>query len=186
MQSTRRQILTVPNLLSLVRLCLIPVFSALYLQGHTILTAWILVLSGLTDAVDGWYARKFNAISSLGKVLDPVADKLTQGVMLILLVTRHPQLLVPLILLFAKEVSGCILGYLVIRKTAIVPQAVWHGKVATILLDLLLVIHVFWQGIPQVASNIMLAVCSVMLLLSMLLYIRSYLTILHASAQTGS
>lgn len=178
MQNARHQIMTVPNLLSLVRLCLIPLFSALYMGGHTLLTAFILILSGLTDAVDGWYARKFNAVSSVGKILDPVADKLTQGVMLLLLVNNHPVLLIPLILLFIKEVSCSLLGYVVIHKTANVPQAVWHGKVATILLDLMLVIHVFWQGIPVVASNIQVVVCSFMMLLSMILYIRQYLLIL--------
>lgn len=179
MQNARHQILTVPNLLSLVRLCLIPLFSALYLNGHTFLTACILILSGLTDAIDGWYARKFNAISSVGKILDPVADKLTQGVMLLLLVNDHPLLLLPLILLFVKEVVCSILGYVVIHKTANVPQAVWHGKVATILLDLMLVIHVFWQGIPSAASNIQVVVCSFMMLLSMVLYIRHYLNTLQ-------
>lgn len=179
MQSIRHQILTVPNLLSLVRLCLIPLFSTLYLNGNTFMAACILILSGLTDALDGWYARKFNAISNLGKVLDPVADKLTQGVMLLLLVAKHPLLLLPLILLLVKEITGSTLGYLVIRKTTMVPQAVWHGKVATLLLDLLLVIHVFWQGIPSGVSNTMLIICSAMMLLSMILYSRHYLMILR-------
>ncbi len=68
---------TVPNLISFVRILLIPVFAVLFYKGETIAAAIILALSGLSDLVDGKIARKFNQVSNLGKILDPVADKLT-------------------------------------------------------------------------------------------------------------
>ena len=70
--------LTVPNLLSLIRILLIPVFGVLFYQGHIGWAVIVLVISGLTDFFDGKIARRFNQISELGKMLDPVADKLTQ------------------------------------------------------------------------------------------------------------
>ena len=70
--------LTIPNLLSVIRIALIPVFGVLYYNGNILWAVIILFLSGLTDFFDGKIARKFNQISALGKVLDPVADKLTQ------------------------------------------------------------------------------------------------------------
>lgn len=70
--------LTVPNLLSLIRILLIPVFGVLFYQGHIGWAVIILVISGLTDFFDGKIARRFNQISELGKMLDPIADKLTQ------------------------------------------------------------------------------------------------------------
>ncbi len=76
---------TIPNLLSVIRIILIPVFGVLYMQqeyGWAVLT---LVLSGLSDFLDGKIARRFNQISALGKMLDPVADKLTQITLAILL-----------------------------------------------------------------------------------------------------
>ena len=76
---------TIPNLLSVIRILLIPVFAVLFYKqeyGWAILT---LVLSGLSDFFDGKIARKFNQISALGKMLDPVADKLTQVTLAILL-----------------------------------------------------------------------------------------------------
>ena len=76
---------TIPNLLSVIRILLIPVFAVLFYReeyGWAILT---LVLSGLSDFFDGKIARKFNQISALGKMLDPVADKLTQVTLAILL-----------------------------------------------------------------------------------------------------
>ena len=76
---------TIPNLLSVIRILLIPVFAVLFYNqeyGWAILT---LVLSGLSDFFDGKIARKFNQISALGKMLDPVADKLTQVTLAVLL-----------------------------------------------------------------------------------------------------
>jgi len=76
---------TIPNLLSVIRIILIPVFAVLFYNqqyGWAVLT---LVLSGLSDFFDGKIARRFNQISALGKMLDPVADKLTQITLAILL-----------------------------------------------------------------------------------------------------
>ena len=76
---------TIPNLLSVIRILLIPVFAVLFYNqeyGWAVLT---LVLSGLSDFFDGKIARKFNQISALGKILDPVADKLTQVTLAVLL-----------------------------------------------------------------------------------------------------
>ena len=75
----KNQFFTIPNLLSLVRLAMIPLLLWLYLEKREYLwTAVVVVLSGATDIVDGIIARKYDLISDLGKALDPVADKLTQ------------------------------------------------------------------------------------------------------------
>ena len=71
-EETTRRILTIPNLLSFFRLCLIPVFAWLYcVQKEYIWTGIVLVISGLTDTADGLIARHFHMTSDLGKVLDP-------------------------------------------------------------------------------------------------------------------
>lgn len=70
--------LTIPNLLSVIRIALIPVFAVLFNNGNYGWAVFVLALSGLSDFFDGKIARKFNQISALGKMLDPVADKLTQ------------------------------------------------------------------------------------------------------------
>jgi cardiolipin synthase len=69
--------LTIPNLISVIRICLIPVIAVLYYKGYIWWTVFVIFISGLSDAVDGKIARKFNQVSALGKMLDPVADKLT-------------------------------------------------------------------------------------------------------------
>lgn len=70
--------LTIPNLLSLIRIALIPVFAVLFNDGNYVWAIIVLAVSGLTDFFDGKIARKFNQISALGKLLDPIADKLSQ------------------------------------------------------------------------------------------------------------
>ncbi len=76
---------TIPNLLSVIRIILIPVFAVLFYNGEYGWAVFTLVLSGLSDFLDGKIARKFNQISALGKMLDPVADKLTQVTLAVLL-----------------------------------------------------------------------------------------------------
>ena len=68
----------IPNILSLIRLLLVPVFVLLFFAEKTFAAAAVFVISGITDVLDGFIARKFGFISNLGKVLDPLADKLTQ------------------------------------------------------------------------------------------------------------
>ena len=121
----KHKMITIPNLLSLFRLLLIPVVVWLYTVKHDPLwTCVILVLSGITDVVDGIIARKCHMVSDLGKALDPVADKLTQIAMLFCLVTRFVWMLLPLCVMIVKELAAGILGLVVIRKTGKVDGAV--------------------------------------------------------------
>ena len=169
--SSQSRILTIPNLLSFFRLCLIPVFMWLYcVEKNYLWTGIILILSGLTDTVDGIIARKFNMISDLGKVLDPIADKLTQTAMLFCLLTRFPLMIAPLALMVVKEFFMGVTGLLVIRKTGEVFGADWHGKVNTWLLYAMMILHVFWYNIPDTVSRVLIGICVIMMLISLVLY----------------
>lgn len=134
------------------------------------MTAVILVLSGITDLADGFIARHFHMISNLGKILDPIADKLTQGITILCLLTRYKLMLVPLIVMIFKELYMGITGALVIKKTGKVLGANWHGKVVTCLLYAMMILHVLWYDIPMVTSTILIIICVVMMVLSLVLY----------------
>ena len=131
--------LTVPNLLSLIRILLIPVFGVLFYNGEALWAVVVLVLSGLTDLFDGKIARRFNQISELGKILDPVADKLTQitiavVIFLVLDKSQDPTMQwfkwVFLFFLFKELVM--ILGGAVMLAIGLRPGAAEiYGKVAT-------------------------------------------------------
>ncbi len=167
----KKQILTIPNLLSLFRLLLIPVIIWLYQCRHDYLAAAsVTVLSGATDIIDGIIARKFNMISDFGKILDPIADKLTQITVLYCLVFRFPVVALPLAILVVKEIIAAITNMLTIKKTDKVMGAVWHGKVTTILLYAMMIIHLVWFNLPSIASNILIGICTAMMMLSAILY----------------
>ena len=126
----KEKIFTVPNLLSLFRIALIPVIVKFYCVDKAYHWALlVLILSGLTDVADGIIARKFDLISDLGKILDPVADKLTQFSLLICLTTRYRWMLVLVAEFALKEFVMLLLGYITIRKKDIVN--IRHIKSAT-------------------------------------------------------
>ena len=175
----KHKIITIPNILSLFRLLLIPVIMWLYIvKEDPVLTTVILVLSGITDIVDGIIARKCHMVSDFGKAFDPVADKLTQIAMLFCLVSRFKWMLLPLCVMVIKEVTAGILGLLVIRKTGNVCGAVWHGKATTVSLYSMMIIHLIWYNIPGVISGILIGACTALALLSAFMYSRENVRIL--------
>ena len=163
--------LTIPNALSLLRLLLIPVIVVLYTRGERAWALVVLLLSGLTDTVDGYIARHFNMVSDLGKILDPVADKFTQAATLLCLVAEYPRLLALFVMLAVKELSLGIFGLIVIRKTGNVKCANWHGKLTTFMLYMTMAIHIIWPGIRNELSTGLIAATFAVMLLSFVLYI---------------
>lgn len=181
----KHKIITIPNLLSLFRLLLIPVIVWLYVFRQDYLwTTAVLALSGITDIVDGIIARKFRMISDFGKAFDPVADKLTQIATLFCLVTRFRWMLLPLIVLVVKEVFAAVTGLLVIRKTGNVQGAAWHGKAATVSLYSMMLIHLLWFNIPSAVSGALIGGCTAMVLLSAIFYGSRNLRILLSREQS--
>ena len=175
----KHKIITIPNILSLFRLLLIPVIMWLYIvKEDPVLTTVILVFSGITDIVDGIVARKCHMVSDFGKAFDPVADKLTQIAMLFCFVSRFKWMLLPLCVMVIKEVTAGILGLLVIRKTGKVDGAVWHGKATTVSLYSMMIIHLIWYNIPSVISGILIGACTALALLSAFMYSRENVRIL--------
>lgn len=175
-QNTRKQLFTIPNLLSLLRLCMIPLIIWLYCtQKNYALTAVVLVLSGLTDMVDGYIARRFNMVTDLGKALDPVADKLTQASVMFCLLSRFRMMLVPLLLLIFKEVCNGVMSLVVIKKTGKVCGADWHGKVCTWVLYAMMFVHIVWFDISREWTTALIGICVIMMTLSFALYmVRNY------------
>ena len=180
----KNQILTIPNLLSMVRLLLIPVILWLYigLEKHQ----WaigVIILSGLTDVVDGFIARKYNMVSDFGKILDPVADKLTQG-SLILCLTSHYDWMKWLIVLFLiKECAMLAMGFFAIRKKDSVGSAQWHGKLNTVVLYGAMCILILFPAIPIPLANALIATCGMTIAMSFVLYTRFYIQLFRSIKQ---
>lgn len=167
----KSQVLTIPNILSMVRIALIPVIVWLYhIKNRYLLAAGVLVISGVTDVVDGIIARRFHMVSDLGKALDPIADKLTQAAVLACLLFRFPLMGLPLVLLVLKEVVSGVWRLIIIRQTKEVKGAQWHGKAATVLLYSMMLLHILWSSVPNPISLASIILCAAMMLVSFALY----------------
>ena len=179
--------MTVPNLLSVIRIILVPVFAYFFMKGDKILAISILIASGLTDFFDGKIARRFNQVSALGKVLDPVADKITMltiAVMMIILFRRAQSPVIRAagyvcIVFIVKELIFVVGGALMIAF-GIRPGAaeIW-GKVATFVFYLVMIailfigpeVGAFAQIMPEAVAMILVcisALCTVIAFISYL------------------
>lgn len=180
------RIITIPNILSVCRILMIPVFIWAYsCRKEYPLAFLILCLSGITDLVDGFIARTFHMVSNLGKALDPLADKLTQGAVLLCLGSRYPQMLFLAGLLVAKEIITGLMSLSAIHKTKEVKGADWHGKVTTCLLYFTMLLHILWGGIPQTASVLLTVLCVIMMAVSFVMYFRRNVTLLRSGRSSG-
>ena len=172
MKDKKFRIITIPNILSVVRLCLIPLFIWLYVvKQEYYYTAGVLILSGITDVVDGFIARKFDMVTHVGRILDPFADKLTQIAMMVCLALRYWYLLIPLVALVVKEFVCGIFGFIMIRKTKDTMNSRWYGKIATVLLYAMMILHLFWVNIIPAVSYVATLVCTGFIILSFVMYL---------------
>ena len=139
----KKEILTVPNLLSLFRLVLIPVYVVIYLNADTAtdyyIAGAILAVSCLTDLIDGKIARHFNLITTVGKVLDPIADKATQFTLIVCLAIRYSVLYYVIALFVVKEAFQLLAGLWLFRKGRMLKGALITGKICTTVLFLSLI-----------------------------------------------
>ena len=167
----RKKIITLPNILSFFRICLIPVIVWLYcVKKDYLLTTLVLILSAITDIADGIIARHYGMISDFGKAFDPIADKLTQFAMLLCLTFRFRLMAIPAAVLFVKEISAGIMSLMAIHRSGEVEGADWHGKVSTALLYGTMILHLIWFNIPAAVSTALIILCTAMMLLSAVLY----------------
>ncbi|GAB3365756.1 CDP-diacylglycerol--glycerol-3-phosphate 3-phosphatidyltransferase [Lysobacter rhizosphaerae] len=191
--------LTVPTMLTLLRIVLIPVLVLVFYLPYkwtNFAAAFVFVLASVTDWLDGWIARAYNQSSAFGAFLDPVADKLMVAVALLLIVQKHPT---PWMALWAAVIIG--------REIAVSALREWMaelgqrakvkvasiGKIKTIVQMVALAILLYFvpdklgdpPSIPFVIGDWMLAVAALLTLWSGLAYLRAAWPILREDAGSG-
>lgn len=179
MKDWKKEIFTIPNLLSLFRLVLIPVYVVLYLNAETAadyaVAAAVLAVSCLTDMVDGKIARHFNMVSTVGKVLDPIADKATQFSLLLCLGLEFPELWPLTALFIVKESFQLIAGFVAYRQGKMLKGALISGKISTTVLFLSLIVMVlFHHRITTTVVVVISVIDSIFLLISFIHYALTY------------
>jgi len=169
----------IPNILTAVRFILIPIFGG-YLYKEQYSTAIILfVISGITDILDGYIARKFNMVTSFGKLADPVADKLMQITALVLLTLQDLIPVIVLIVVVAKEVFMGI-GSISLYKRNVIVQASWYGKLATVVFYIAIIMTIifkmknFHNVYSDTITSILISVAVVAALFAFVMYVISY------------
>lgn len=142
---------TIPNWLCFLRIALIPFFSVLFIKEHYIIAFVLMIIAAVTDLLDGKIARKYNMVSNLGKILDPIADKLSQVAIVIILIFKFwsfEGILKYLLFLFiAKELIMVIAGAVLLAKGMRPVAAEMWGKVATT------VFYIFMIAIIAIGPN---------------------------------
>ena len=186
----RNQNLTVPNLLSVIRIGIVPFFAYYFMKDNIVISVILLGLSGLSDAVDGFIARKFNQITELGKMLDPFADKITQATVAICLAVKFPPICPFLILFVAKELAMLCLAVILLKKQRKPCAARWYGKVSTVLFYISVIVIVALsmghvdQTVFRITANSLLAVTAVMMIYSGIQYFSVFRSLLVSEDET--
>lgn len=167
----------IPNILSAIRILMIPYFAYEMLSGNTTTAAAVLALSGFTDLLDGFLARRFNWISDIGKVLDPVADKLTQVTVCIVLLYVLRSFWVFFGIMLLKELVMIFLGGYLIKKGAKIDGARWFGKAATVCFYFFMTVIVLFPAMPEAIVVAMLGITTAFVVFAFARYIPLFFTL---------
>lgn len=171
----KKDLWTIPNIIGYLRILLIPVFCWVYITAQSsrdyLIAAGIVLFSSFTDLFDGMIARKFNQVTELGKVLDPVADKLTHAALAVCLATRYSLMWALIALMVVKEGYMAVMGLHFLKKDQMLDGAMWFGKICTATLFAGLFGLFFFYRMPAVAANILICVMMVVMVITLCLYI---------------
>lgn len=189
---------TIPNILCLFRILLITPFVEFFLEKEYVWAAVIIIASGITDILDGFIARKFHQESELGKILDPLADKLTLLAVGVCLVVIEPMFLPIVIILVLKDVLMLIGSSRVVKMGIIVPKSKWYGKLGTIMFYVTVTFIVFFEimqnaenpiiyidhTVGMIISMVMLSLTAAMMMFAFVMYTITYRDIIKKAQAT--
>jgi cardiolipin synthase len=149
--SLRHQALSIPNILGYFRILLIPVFIYLHARAEYVTAGCALLISALTDVLDGRIARKFGMVTELGKVVDPVADKLTQAAMIVCVAQKVGEMKILFVALVVKELL--MLGMAALSTGKRTPSSAPNGS-AKRLRPSLYVVMIAYVLIPDMPERL--------------------------------
>jgi len=180
----------IPNVLSAIRILLVPVFVYLFF-GHyerIYLSLAVFLLAGVTDIVDGYLARRNNWITNLGKLLDPLADKLMECTVLVCFAVKG---IIPwqiTVIFMLKEVFMIVGAIVVFKKIKVTVKSKWYGKVTTAVFYAIafsvFAVYVFEIDVNAAVAAVLFALALLLTLVSMVLYIIDTLRIKAKLADT--
>lgn len=184
------RIFNIPNILTCVRIIFIIPLSINLLCENYIKAFEILIFSGLTDFLDGFFARILNKQTKLGEILDPIADKLTLISIMTCLSIKFSNILYFMIILIIKELCMLIAGAFMLQKTKKTIRAKWYGKLATVFfyfsVGFIVSIKALWGVENKFLVNILMFLTTLLMLYAMLKYLLEFLSIIYDRKRTDN
>lgn len=178
----RKEIRTLPNLLSIVRILLIPLYFYFVFfstsLNHFYYAGLVIIVSGVTDFLDGQIARKYHLITELGIFLDPFADKLTQLALVISMAFFYAHIWWLLLLFLVKEIGMAVAGAVGLSRGVKFEGAKWYGKVATAGIYFGMIGLLVFPNLPESVRLIILLVITYLMVQAFVLYGRDYYQLL--------
>ncbi len=182
---SKKDLITIPNILTYIRILLIPIIVNTYIEAKSTADYYkatiLFIICALTDSIDGFVARRFNQITDIGKILDPIADKAMQAAILLCLVIRIDGILPIFILFVVKELFMGIAGFFFIRSDRQIVGAKWFGKVCTVVLDTNMVILFAFPNLNENVVRVLLMLTTLFLVFSFIMYAFDYYKIFTES-----
>jgi len=179
-----------PNILSVFRICLVPVFVVAYFTDDNDIKYFailVYIIAGLSDFFDGFIARRFKAQSKLGKLLDPLGDKLMTFAVLVCITITRPILFWAVLVFFVKEVLMGIGGLVLHKKAhlAELPPSNFIGKLSTNVFFLVCVALMLYNRLlPDYIATALISVAILLALAALASYISSYIKIMRGRAES--
>lgn len=189
--------MNIPNTLTVFRIIMIPFFCVFFVMGpqYYPYAGIVLVLSGLSDMFDGFLARKLHQETEIGKILDPVADKLTLGAVVISMWfvyhKNYPWITLALGIMFVKELLMAIGGLVIVKKGRKLVKAKWWGKVATVVFYACMIsivaLNIFANDLRlEIIVPVIALFAAVIMLIALGMYFRMGLKILRGEHVSGT
>lgn len=166
----------IPNILTSLRILIIPFFIWKMLEGDLFWAGVLLLLSGVTDLLDGLLARSFHWVSDIGKVLDPIADKLTQGAISITMLVKLYAYWPFFVIFLVKDFVMLVLGGYLLKKGVRLEGARWFGKLATFMFYGTMILILFFPNMSTVVTLILLTISVACALGAGLMYIPQFIS----------
>ncbi len=169
-----RDLVTIPNLLTYLRFLLVAPFVYFFLKENYIMAAVTIGLSGLTDCFDGMLARKLNQVTSLGKILDPIADKVTLISVAVCMLIYMPAVLPIMLVLVAKEFLMLLGGFILLLKKITPPPANIFGKIATLVFYITICTIIFLKAAFNIEYTGLIIAATIFVAVVMLVALAQY------------
>ena len=174
---SRKNIVNLPNGITLFRLLLIPVIVRLYLDELYAGSFAVIVVAVISDMVDGTVARRTGCVTDFGKFFDSAVSKVLIAVLIICLVPRYRWMWLLLIVMMFRELCQIIYGYILFSRYDRVYSSKWFGKICKASMTAVTAMLFLWHDIPRPAANLLIIACSVTVLLALMMYTRMYLQV---------